>query len=596
MFKIVLFSLVLSGLQALPISRTRGLTETHHALPAGTQDGKPVPLPDSFRQGTEPSGHFIMDLNTGQVQDYISKMDRRAGLRLSPLGNGHGEMDRRHWLKDITVEDAPVQKNGGGWVRVEGQSILPDGFRQGTEPSNRIPEGFRQGTEPSLRIPNGFRQGTERSNRIPEGFRQGTEPSLRIPNGFRQGTERSNRIPEGFRQGTEPSLGIPHGFRQGTEPSLRIPHGFRQGTEPSLRIPHGFRQGTGPTNLIVHRNGAVLKALPVENVNIIPIGFRQGTEPSNRIPEGFRQGTEHFMAIPAGFKQGTEPSLRIPHGFRQGTEPTNPIVHRNIALLKALPVEDINTIPVSFRQGTEPSYRIPEGFRQGTEPSLRIPHGFKQDTETSNLVDHKELSQYFNAFPAKQFKTIRDGFKPSNQILNGFRPGMGPFMPIRDGQGQDIKISQYISNSFRQENELFKSRQEPKTTQCKGELIYGRCYTFNPTPLPFLEAQDSCKRMGQNAELASVTSEDLHSRLISMVTSGGEKEGVMTWLGGMVKNHRASWLDSSEWRYSDWMPGQPNIHSDKPVCVEMFRMDETWWTAADCDLKRASICSYPVVA
>lgn len=36
------------------------------------------------------------------------------------------------------------------------------------------------------------------------------------------------------------------------------------------------------------------------------------------------------------------------------------------------------------------------------------------------------------------------------------------------------------------------------------------------------------------------------------------------------QNQKASWLDGSEWSYSDWMPGHPNIHTDKPVCVEMF--------------------------
>lgn len=30
-------------------------------------------------------------------------------------------------------------------------------------------------------------------------------------------------------------------------------------------------------------------------------------------------------------------------------------------------------------------------------------------------------------------------------------------------------------------------------------------------------------------------------------------------------------MDGSEWKYSDWMPGHPNIHTDKPVCVEMFK-------------------------
>lgn len=38
------------------------------------------------------------------------------------------------------------------------------------------------------------------------------------------------------------------------------------------------------------------------------------------------------------------------------------------------------------------------------------------------------------------------------------------------------------------------------------------------------------------------------------------------------QNQEASWVDGSEWGFSDWMPGHPNIHTDKPVCVEMFEL------------------------
>ncbi|XP_071320785.1 uncharacterized protein [Trachinotus anak] len=367
MFKSVLLLLTVSGLQAVPIAVPRGLQ-----LPDGFQQGTEdtdiqQPLPDGFRQGTEPSG---------LVEEDISEMDRRKALIQPSLGNGYGEMGRRHWLADEIPDDVPIQRSGGGWVRVE---------------------------EPS-------------APQLPDGFRQGTEPVMSIPDGFRQGTEPVHNIPEGFKQGTEPSFHIPEGFRQGTEPSFHIPEGFRQGTEPSFHIPEGFRQGT---------------------------------EPSFHIPEGFRQGTEPFMSIPVGFRQGTEPSA---------------------------------------------------------------------------------------------------------------------------------------------------SRIRTQIVACKGEVINGNCYEFNPTPMAFQDAQVICRSVAPGAELASVTSGDLHVRLVSLVTKGGENNPVLTWLGGIVKNQQASWVDGSEWSYSDWMPGHPNVHTDKPVCLEMFKIDESWWTAADCELKRASICSYPITA
>uniref|UniRef100_A0A665TX16 C-type lectin domain-containing protein n=1 Tax=Echeneis naucrates TaxID=173247 RepID=A0A665TX16_ECHNA len=202
--------------------------------------------------------------------------------------------------------------------------------------------------------------------------------------------------------------------------------------------------------------------------------------------------------------------------------------------------------------GTEPEMSIPDGFRQGTEPEMSIPDGFRQGTE------------------------------PLKSIPDGFRQGTEPLKSIPDG--------------FRQGTEPSTSRIQTSIVSCKGEVINGNCYEFNPTPMAFDEAQVLCRSVALNAELASVTNGDLHARLVSLVTNGGQNNPVLTWLGGMVKDQQAAWVDGSEWSYSDWMPGHPNIHTDKPFCLEMFRIDESWWTAADCELKRASICSYALTA
>ncbi|XP_050921903.1 ladderlectin [Lates calcarifer] len=253
------------------------------------------------------------------------------------------------------------------------------------------------------------------------------------------------------------------------------------------------------------------------------------------------------MSIPDGFRQGTEPFISIPNGFRQGTEPM-----MSASDSRRLESEPFMSIPAGFRQGTEPVHKVPEGFKQGTEPSLHIPDGFRQGTE------------------------------PFMSVQDGFRQGTEPILTIPEG--------------FRQGTEPSASGIQTQTVACKGEVINRNCYEFNPTPLAFQDAQVFCRALAPNAELASVTSGDLHSRLVSLVTKGGESNPVLTWLGGVVKNQQASWVDGSEWSYSDWMPGHPNIHTDKPVCLEMFKIDESWWTAADCGLKRASICSYPITA
>ncbi|XP_043965978.1 uncharacterized protein LOC122827275 isoform X3 [Gambusia affinis] len=574
MLKFVLLFLTLSGLQARPIAAPGQRMSSSDRHPVGFKRsvehaGFPERVPDGFRQGTEPTRKFLVDLKTGLVKEHISEMERR-----------------------VVPVDVPAQRRAGGWVRVEKPSTvdvpetqsrmsIPAGFRQGTEPKMSIPVGFRQGTQPKMSIPVGFRQGTQPKMSIPVGFRQGTEPemsnlieepqqNIQLPVAFRLQTEPKWSMPVGFRQGTEPKMSIPVGFRQGTEPKMSIPVGFRQGTQPKMSIPVGFRQGTEPemSNLIEEPQQniqlPVAFRLETEPKLSMPVGFRQGTEPKMSIPVGFRQGTEPKMSIPVGFRQGTEPKMSIPVGFRQGTEPemSNLIEEpqQNIQLPVAfrLETEPKMSIPVGFRQGTEPKMSIPVGFRQGTEPKMSIPVGFRQGTE------------------------------PKMSIPVGFRQGTEPEMSNLIEEPQQ---NMQLPVAFRQA-----TRVQTHKMACNGEMISGKCYEFNPNMLSYKDAQAFCRNLAPDADLASITNRDLHSRLVSLVTKGGGNNPVLTWLGGIVKNQQASWVDGSKWSYSDWMPGHPNIHADKPACVEMFKIDESWWSVADCELKRASLCSYPVTA
>ena len=118
--------------------------------------------------------------------------------------------------------------------------------------------------------------------------------------------------------------------------------------------------------------------------------------------------------------------MSIPEGFRQGTK-------------------SISSIPDGFRQGTEPMASIPDGYRQGTEPTFSMPEGFRQGTE------------------------------PMVSILDGFRQGTEPMMSFPEG--------------FRQGTEHSSMALGRRTPECKGKIIMGRCYQFNPTPLSFKDAQ-----------------------------------------------------------------------------------------------------------
>ncbi|XP_077581446.1 uncharacterized protein LOC144202302 [Stigmatopora nigra] len=378
------------------------------------------------------------------------------------------------------------------------------------------------------------------AQRIGGGWVQVEEPSYHLPDGFRQGIEPFSKIPDDFRQGTEPSLKIKDSFRQGTEPFMRISDGFRQGTEPFMRIPDGFRQGTEPFMWI-------------------PDGSRQGTEPIISSPEGVIERTEAFMPMLKTFRQRNEPVVSILDSVKQGTD-------------SFLPITD------GFRHGKEPFFKSPDGFGLGTEPFLKIPDDLRQGTNPflptlgGFIQGQEDLLPFLDGF--------RQETEPSRSIV-GFRKGPVPVISIPDRKGTEMVVEK---------------EKRQVSQRCKGEVIYGKCYELNLMRLAFKEAQALCKSFNPQSELASITSRHLHSRLVSMVTNSGEQSTQLTWLGATVKNQQASWLDGSEMNYSDWMPGQPNIHTDKPICVEMFKIDKSWWTVADCDKKRASICSYPINA
>uniref|UniRef100_W5KY71 Uncharacterized LOC103026164 n=1 Tax=Astyanax mexicanus TaxID=7994 RepID=W5KY71_ASTMX len=206
--------------------------------------------------------------------------------------------------------------------------------------------------------------------------------------------------------------------------------------------------------------------------------------------------------------------------------------------------------------------------RQGTEPSRR----FLVDLNTGILKEHvSEMDRRVSVYNYPSNYEFRQGTENSQATLVDIRSGhlLAP---------------------------LSEMQRTPRlwNTEC-GEEIDGKCYYFNSNLLTFSEAETSCKTFSSLGHLASVTSSGLHVRLVELVTRA-KGEGVLTWLGGIMRDAQFEWTDGSSWEYSDWMPGHPSTEKYEQSCMEMFRMGESWWTAADCDLKRASVCSYPVRA
>lgn len=44
-----------------------------------------------------------------------------------------------------------------------------------------------------------------------------------------------------------------------------------------------------------------------------------------------------------------------------------------------------------------------------------------------------------------------------------------------------------------------------------------------------------CRALAPNAELASISNNDVHTHLVSLVTNGGNSNPVLTWIGGIVE-------------------------------------------------------------
>uniref|UniRef100_A0A8C7FMF4 Uncharacterized LOC109883376 n=1 Tax=Oncorhynchus kisutch TaxID=8019 RepID=A0A8C7FMF4_ONCKI len=331
---------------------------------------------------------------------------------------------------------------------------------------------------------------------------------------------------------------------------------------------------------------------------------RQGTEPSRRFLMDLNTGLvkEHInemdrrvapVYVPPSvdeFRQGTENSQKTLMDIRSGRiiKPVGEM-ERSMIMTPQEPMEV--PVPVQRRVGgwvraDVLPWSVPvEERRQGTEPSRR----FLMDLNTGLVKEHasemdRRVAPVYTPSSVDEF---RQGTENSQKTLMDIRSGH-IIRPVGEME-RSMKLTP-------QDDRLVSANAETHSEkECVGEVIDGHCYQFNPTLMTFSEAESSCSILSPHGHLASVTNGDLHSRLVSMVIRA-TKSPVLTWLGGVVKDKLSEWTDGSTWGYSDWMPGHPDTQTDKQACLEMFRIDESWWTAVDCELKRASICSFPMAA
>ncbi|XP_022530692.2 uncharacterized protein wu:fa56d06 isoform X3 [Astyanax mexicanus] len=519
---------------------------------------------ENRRQGTEPSRRFLVDLNTGLLKEHVSEMDRRvSGFYNYPSNREfrQGTEPSRRFLVDLRtgllkshVSEMNRRVSGSeetvAGERVEIQKARPvEMRRQGTEPSRRFLVDLNTGI---------LKEHVSEMDRRVSGFSPYNSPSRQE---FRQGTENSRRTLVDIRTGLQ--LAHLTEMQRSTSPLDE----FRQGTEYS------------PAALLQ------LRAELMENME-----RDKFTEDQSK----GKDSAHHRASPPEIRRQGTEPSRRFL------IDPNTGMLKEHVSEMDRR-VSGFYNYPSNyeFRQGTENSQATLVDIRSG---HLLAPLSEMQRT-VALLSDQGSMEHSPDISPELHSNHLVENIGANEVHIPDFRQAenMEPQKALEHNEvmeelmhGMEYSHANIIDNHIMESAEM-KKIDDDGVTMCQGEEIDGKCYYFNSNLLTFSEAETSCKTFSSLGHLASVTSSGLHVRLVELVTRA-KGEGVLTWLGGIMRDAQFEWTDGSSWEYSDWMPGHPSTEKYEQSCMEMFRMGESWWTAADCDLKRASVCSYPVRA
>ncbi|XP_035460283.2 probable serine/threonine-protein kinase kinX isoform X1 [Scophthalmus maximus] len=127
-----------------------------------------------------------------------------------------------------------------------------------------------------------------------------------------------------------------------------------------------------------------------------------------------------------------------------------------------------------------------------------------------------------------------------------------------------------------------------------GVVLEGKCYQFFKGPMRAADAEFFCQAQFPGGHLASITSDHIHRKLMSMMLSLNGAY-TRTWIGGLryLETGRFIWLDGSRWSYADWLSGEPNNTSDLEDCVEVLAFGNGKFNDFTCWEPQAFICSHP---
>ncbi|XP_056299422.1 C-type isolectin Sp-CL4-like [Pseudoliparis swirei] len=114
-----------------------------------------------------------------------------------------------------------------------------------------------------------------------------------------------------------------------------------------------------------------------------------------------------------------------------------------------------------------------------------------------------------------------------------------------------------------------------------------RCVKYFQTPKSFDDAEEYCNTTGG----AIVT---FHSPTQMMratcVTLHDNPEPELFWIGVIRSGEGFTYTDGSEFKNSNWYPGQPDNAGGQENCVEMNYKDWGLWNDANCAEKNNFMC------
>ncbi|XP_066561869.1 uncharacterized protein LOC136750740 [Amia ocellicauda] len=593
--------------KAVPVEQRRQGTQPSQAVLVDIQSGltKPElreeqrhykgpdyrpPSIDLFRQGTQPSQAVLVDVRTGLIKNPVGEMDRTygiAGPKAAPSAPLRNDILQEELLATGQTNSHKYVKTDAGVKLLPGKAVPVEQRRQGTQPSQAVLVDIQSGlTKPELREEQRHYKGPDYRPPSIDLFRQGTQPSQAVLVDVRTGLIKN---PVGEMDRTygiagpkaAPSAPLRNDILQEellatgqtnshkyvkTDAGVKLLPGKavpveqrRQGTQPSQAVLVDIQSGLTKPELREEQRHYKGPDYRPPSIDL----FRQGTQPSQAVLVDVRTG---LIKNPVGEMDRTygiagpkaAPSAPLRNDILQeellATGQTNS--HKYVktdAGVKLLPGK---AVPVEQRrQGTQPSQAVLVDIQSGlTKPELR------EEQRHYKGPDYRPPS----------IDLFRQGTQPSQAVLVDVRTGL-----IKNPVGEMERFT--------------------VSTACQGEMIKGRCYRFFASPQTFQQAESSCRQLSPGGHLAAVTSSELHSRLVALVTSsnGGP---ALTWLGAFNRQQigHFEWTDSSPWGYSAWLPGEPSLQAGDN-CLEMFKMDEQLWSTVDCAVKRAFICSLPLV-